>query len=158
MTTPDNDMLPGERDGSDGEGGEGQKVKPYQKILKSPWFIPTAVVIVLVVFVLLSPRMAGSPPHLESVTPARGKPGDVMILTGRNFGSPRDTSEVRISGISPTSQDYGEWTDTRISVTIPDDAPSGIVYVVTKSGRSGGLLFINQADIPQPATGASRPR
>ncbi|HEY9593687.1 MAG TPA: transglutaminase domain-containing protein [Spirochaetia bacterium] len=157
MTTPDNDMLPGEQEGPDGEGGEGQKVKPYRKILKSPWFVPTAVVVVLVVFVLLSPRMAGSPPHLDSITPTRGKPGDVMILTGRNFGGIRETSEVRISGISPTSQDYGEWTDTRISVTIPDDATSGIVYVVTKSGRSGGQLFINQADIPQPATGASRP-
>ena len=101
--------------------------------------------------------MAGSPPRLDSITPTRGKPGDVMILSGRNFGNPRETAEVRISGISPTSQDYTEWTDTRISVRIPDEATSGIVYVLTKSGSSGGLLFINQSDIPQPATGASRP-
>ena len=132
-------------------------VKPHQRILRSKGFIPTVVVVTLVVFVLLSPRMAGSPPRLESITPPRGKPGDVMILTGRNFGNPRETAEVRISGISPTSQDYTEWTDTRISVRIPDEATSGIVYVLTKSGRSGGLLFISQSDIPQPATGASRP-
>ena len=31
------------------------------------------------------------------------------------------------------------------------------MYVLTKSGRSGGLLFISQSDIPQPASGASRP-
>jgi transglutaminase-like putative cysteine protease len=133
------------------------KVKPHQRILRSRGFIPTVVVVALVVFVLLSPRMAGSPPRLESITPTRGKPGDVMILSGRNFGNPRETSEVRISGISPTSQDYTEWTDTRISVRIPDEATSGIVYVLTKSGRSGGLLFISQSDIPQPASGASRP-
>jgi hypothetical protein len=133
------------------------RVKPHQRILKSAWFIPTVVVVVLAVFVLLSPRMAGSPPRLESITPTRGKPGDVMILSGRNFGNPRETSEVRISGISPTSQDYMEWTDSRISLRIPDEAASGIVYVLTKSGRSGGLLFISQADIPQPAMGASRP-
>lgn len=162
MTDLDNlDMSPGgapsHTTGSGDEEDDKKKVKPYQKLLKSPWFIPTVIVVVLVVFVLLSPRMAGSPPHLDSITPTRGKPGDVMILSGRNFGSPRDTSEVRISGISPTSQDYGEWTDTRISVTIPDEATSGIVYVVTKSGRSGGLLFINQVDIPQPALGSARP-
>jgi transglutaminase-like putative cysteine protease len=133
------------------------KVKPHQRILRSKGFIPTLVVAALVVFVLLSPRMAGSPPRLESITPTHGKPGDVMILSGRNFGNPRETAEVRISGISPTSQDYTEWTDTRISLRIPDEATSGIVYVLTKSGRSGGLLFISQSDIPQPASGASRP-
>ena len=143
--------------GSAAADGDQDKVKPHQRILKSTWFIPTVVVVALVVFVLLSPRMAGSPPRLESITPTRGKPGDVMILSGRNFGNPRETSEVRISGISPTSQDYTEWTDTRISLRIPDEATSGIVYVITKSGRSGGLLFISQADIPQPALGASRP-
>jgi hypothetical protein len=68
------------------------KVKPHQRILRSKGFIPTLVVVVLVVFVLLSPRMAGSPPRLESITPTRGKPGDVMILSGRNFGNPRETS------------------------------------------------------------------
>jgi len=140
-----------------GDGNEQEKAPPHQRILKSAWFIPTVVVVVLVVFVLLSPRMAGSPPRLESITPTRGKPGDVMILSGRNFGTERETSEIRISGISPTSQDYMEWTDTRISVRIPDEANSGIVYILTKSGRSGGLLFISQADIPQPALGASRP-
>jgi hypothetical protein len=107
------------------------KIKPHQRILRSKGFIPTVVVVALVVFVLLSPRMAGSPPRLESMTPTRGKPGDVMIISGRNFGNPRETSEVRISGISPTSQDYTEWTDTRISVRIPDEATSGIVYVLT---------------------------
>jgi hypothetical protein len=143
--------------GSAADDDEQGRVKPHQRILKSAWFIPTVVVVVLVVFVLLSPRMAGSPPRLESITPTRGKPGDVMILSGRNFGDSRETSEIRISGISPTSQDYMEWTDTRISVRIPDEATSGIVYVLTKSGRSGGMLFISQADIPQPALGASRP-
>ena len=142
--------------GGNGQGA-GNPIKPHQRLLRSKGFIPTVVVVALVAFVLLSPRMAGSPPRLDSITPARGKPGDVMILTGRNFGYPRDTSEVRISGASPTSQDYGEWTDTRISVTIPDEAASGIVYVITKSGRSSGLLFINQADIPLPASGSARP-
>jgi len=141
----------------DGKGPDGEQVKPHQRLLRSKGFIPTVVVVVLASFVVLSPRMGGSPPRLESITPTRGKPGDVMIVTGHNFGQHRDTSEVRISGVSPTSTDYGEWTDTRISVTIPDEAASGIVYVITKSGRSSGLLFTNQGDIPLPASGSARP-
>jgi hypothetical protein len=140
---------------SDAAGEE--KVKPHQRLLKSKGFIPSVVVIALVVFVLLSPRIAGSPPRLDSITPSRGKQGDVMILTGRNFGAPRGTSEVRIAGASPTSSDYGEWTDTRISVTIPDEAASGIVYVLTKSGRSRGMLFVSQTEIPVLASGSARP-
>ena len=138
----------------DPDGDEGDKVKPHQRILRSTWFIPTVVVVALIVFVFMSPRMGGSPPHLESIVPSTAKPGDVVILTGRNFGVTRDTSEVRISGIAPTSTDY-TWSDTRISVRIPDEATSGIVYVITKSGRSGVLLFINPADIPVLASGAT---
>ncbi len=145
-------QRPGETDGEE----EKDKVKPHQRLLRSKGFIPSVVVVVLIVFVLLSPRMAGSPPRLDSLTPARAKPGDVMILSGHNFGNSQEGSEVRISGISPTSQDYTEWTDTRISLRIPEEAGSGIVYVLTKSGRSSGLLFISQNDIPQPASGSSR--
>ncbi len=154
MTREDRASSAGE---TGGKGTGSDQVKPHQRLLRSKGFIPTVVVVALAAFVLLSPRMAGSPPRLESITPTRGKPGDVMIVTGHNFGQHRDTSEVRISGVSPTSTDYGEWTDTRISVTIPDEAASGIVYVITKSGRSSGLLFINQGDIPLPASGSARP-
>ena len=151
------EIAPEAEAGEPGEAAGEAQIKPHQRLLRSKGFIPTVVVVALVAFVLLSPRMAGSPPRLDSITPTRGKPGDVMIITGRNFGVPRDTSEVRISGVSPTSKDYGEWTDTRISVTIPDEATSGIVYVITKSGRSSGLLFINSSDIPLPASGSARP-
>jgi hypothetical protein len=154
MTREDRASSAGE---TGGKGTGTDQVKPHQRLLRSKGFIPTVVVVALAAFVVLSPRMGGSPPRLESITPTRGKPGDVMIVTGHNFGPHRDTSEVRISGVSPTSTDYGEWTDTRISVTIPDEAASGIVYVITKSGRSSGLLFTNQGDIPQPASGSARP-
>ncbi len=145
------------------EGGEGDgegtqdRQKPHQRILKSKGFIPTVVVVGLVLFVLLSSRLVGRPPQIDSITPTSGKPGDVMIITGHYFGSSRTTSDVRISGVSPTSSDYVEWTDTRISVTIPDEATSGIVYVITKNGRSGGLLFINRDQIPVLASGPAKP-
>jgi len=138
------------------KGGKAQP-RPHQRILKAKSFIPTVVVIALVVFVLVSSRLAGRPPQVDSITPSSGKPRDVMIITGRGFGAARNTGEVRISGISPTSSEYGEWTDTRISVTIPEEAGSGIVYVITRNGRSRGLLFINRDQIPLLASGPARP-
>jgi hypothetical protein len=142
-----------------GGNGQGQKdrQKPHERILKSKGFIPTVVVIGLVLFVLVSSRLVGRPPQIDSITPTSGKPGDVMIITGHYFGAARATSEVRISGVSPTSSDYVEWTDSRISVTIPDEATSGIVYVITRNGRSGGLLFINRDQIPVLASGPAKP-
>lgn len=138
-------------------GSEGEKPqKRYQRILHSKGFIPTIVVAGLIFLVLLSSRLAGRPPQIDEITPRIGKPGDVMIITGRYFGRERGGG-VRISGISPTSGEYIEWTDTTISVVIPDEAGSGLVYVITKNGRSKGILFTNSAQIPVPATGPSRP-
>jgi Transglutaminase-like superfamily/IPT/TIG domain len=153
------DVVDVDAAGQAGGNGQGETdgQKPHQRLLKSKGFIPTLVVVGLVLFVLLSSRLVGRPPQIDSITPTSGKPGDVMIITGRYFGSSRTTSEVRISGVSPTSSDYVEWTDTRISVTIPDEATSGIVYVITRNGRSGGLLFINRDQIPVLASGPAKP-
>ncbi len=134
-----------------------EQVKPHQRLLRHKGFIPTVVVLALAAFVLASPRMGGSPPRLDSITPSRGRPDSVMILTGRNFGPSQETSEVMISGITPTSSQIREWTDTRITLDIPPDATSGLVYVITRNGRSSGLLFINQDDIPQVALASVRP-
>jgi hypothetical protein len=123
----------------------------FRRIVHAKAFVPGVVVVGLVCIVLLSSRLAGRPPVVDAITPAAGKPGEVMIITGRWFG--RERGEVRIAGISPTSSDYSEWTDTRISVTIPEEAGSGLVHVVTSNGASRGLLFINRDEIPVVASG-----
>jgi hypothetical protein len=138
-----------------GEDGTPQKV--HRRLLKSKGFIPTVVVAGLLLIVLLSSRLTGRPPQVESITPKVAKPGDVMIVTGRYFGARRNTADVRISGISPTSSEYGEWSDTRISLSVPDEANSGLVYVITPNGRSRGLLFINREQIPVLAPGSAKP-
>ena len=125
-----------------------------RRIVHSKPFVPTVVVVGLVCVVLLSSRLAGRPPVVDAITPTAGKAGEVMIITGRWFG--RERGEVRIAGISPTSSDYSEWNDTRISVTIPEEAGSGLVHVVTSNGASRGLLFINADDIPVLASGPGK--
>ncbi len=146
-------QVPGPAAGEDGTTPQ----KVHRRLLKSKGFIPTVVVVGLLLIVLLSSRLTGRPPQIESITPKIAKPGDVMIVTGRYFGARRNTAEVRISGISPTSSEYGEWSDTRISLTIPEEAKSGLVYVTTPNGRSGGILFINREQIPVLAPGSAKP-
>ncbi|HUJ74201.1 MAG TPA: hypothetical protein VL359_05050, partial [bacterium] len=95
------------------EGAE-DSIKPHQRLLRSKGFIPTVVVIALAAFVLASPRMGGSPPRLDSLTPAKGRPQMSMVLTGRNFGATQETSEVRIAGLSVTESQIKDWSDTRV--------------------------------------------
>ena len=147
--------LRGEPNPAGGNGAAGPKA--HQRILRSKGFIPTVVMAGLLLAVLLSSRLTGRPPQIESITPAVAKPGEVLIVTGRYFGPRRNTAEVRISGISPTSSEYGEWSDTRISLTIPEEANSGLVHVATPNGRSRGLLFINREQIPVLAPGSAKP-
>jgi hypothetical protein len=144
-------------EGAPPEGEE--QAKPHQRILKSKSFVPTVVVLGLLCVILLSSRLAGRPPQIDAITPRSGKPGEVMIITGRYFGDLKggNPGEVRISGISPTSGEYIERTDTRISVVIPEEASSGLVYVITKNGKSKGLLFTNREEIPVLASGPARP-
>ncbi|MBN1686309.1 MAG: IPT/TIG domain-containing protein [Spirochaetales bacterium] len=88
------------------------------------------------------------PPVLTSISPSIGTPGGVLVLSGRNFGSVRGNGSVSISGKRPTSSSYLEWTDTSISVQIPEDTGTGLVYVTTRLGRSDGILFTNKNRIP----------
>ncbi len=143
-------VIPGAPSGEEGEP------EPWtiSRIVHAKAFVPTVVVLALVLVVLLSSRMAGRPPVVDAITPSAGKPGEVMIITGRWFG--RERGEVRIAGISPTSSDYSEWSDTRISVTIPEEAGSGLVHVVTANGSSRGLLFVNRDEIPVVAAGPGK--
>jgi hypothetical protein len=136
--------------------GEEDEPEPWtiSRIVHAKAFVPTVVVLALVLVVLLSSRMAGRPPVVDAITPSAGKPGEVMIIAGRWFG--RERGEVRIAGISPTSSDYSEWSDTRISVTIPEEAGSGLVHVVTANGSSRGLLFVNRDEIPVLAAGPGK--
>ncbi|TVR00880.1 MAG: hypothetical protein EA403_11260 [Spirochaetaceae bacterium] len=105
--------------------------------------------LVLVAALLLVIRVSSSPPVIESITPEIGRPGDVVTITGRNFGSERSRNSVRISGRTPTASAYLEWSDRRIRVRLPAEVISGLVYVHTANGRSNGVLFTNGDHLPE---------
>jgi transglutaminase-like putative cysteine protease len=101
--------------------------------------------------------LSGQKPIIEALSPSVGLPGDTLLITGRNFGAERDRSSVSIAGSLPTSGNYEEWTDTHISLQIPEGTKSGLVYVQTQSGRSRGVLFTNKTQVPEILEGPSAP-
>ena len=127
--------------------------KPSIPIYKRKEFLYAAVFVALVVFLLLASRIAGRPPVVESITPRIGYPKDVMVITGRFFGRNREGGEVAVGGSRLVSGDYLEWKDNQISLRIPDDASSGLVRVITRRGKSRGILFTNREQIPVVISG-----
>lgn len=90
-------------------------------------------------------------PVISSISQTKSEIGDVITLSGNNFGSLRNNSQVIFTGKShaisnqewiPCSefdQDYILWSDQEISVKVPDGAETGFLYVQTPKGISNKL-------------------
>lgn len=115
---------------------------------RKPWVLPILIFLFFLLLFLFTSRYAERPPRIDSITPQIGLPGTVMVIKGRSFGPLRDNGEVSIAGIRPVSSSYIEWSEDRISVRIPEDVGSGMVFVSTRAGRSNTLLFTNKTHVP----------
>ncbi len=91
-------------------------------------------------------------PHIDSIVPPVGSPGDVIVINGKNFGETRDMNYVEIAGTRMTSSSYISWTDSSIKLVLPANVKDGLVYVGIKNARSNPSLFANEVDIPVPVT------
>src|SRR5208283_3680638 len=80
-------------------------------------------------------------PVITSLSPATGQAGSTVIISGSGFTVGEGTgSGVSFNGV-PGEVTLGGWTDTSITVFVPDGVTSGPV-TVTKSGvTSNSLLF-----------------
>ncbi|GAH77381.1 unnamed protein product, partial [marine sediment metagenome] len=125
-----------------------EQKKPQGPFYKRKGFIPLLLFLFLLTLLFMSTRLTGRPPQIDSITPRIGYPGDIMVVQGKFFGDTRNGGEVVISGYSPISSEYLEWTAERISLRIPEDVHSGLVYVQTKKGRSKETLFTNREQVP----------
>jgi transglutaminase-like putative cysteine protease len=92
-------------------------------------------------------------PVITSIDPKIGRMGEVITLSGSNFGESRDESYVTIAGISPTNSSYYLWQDNLIILKVPELGESGLVYVRSKGKMSNGVLFSNSASVPRPVDG-----
>ncbi len=117
--------------------------------------LPFVILAFLLLLLFLNVVITGKAPEIDSIEPKIGLPGEVLLIKGSHFG--RERGRVGISGIFPVSSAYLEWSPERISVRIPEDAGSGLVYVMTSMGRSDGVLFTNKNDIPVVLRGGAAP-
>lgn len=87
-------------------------------------------------------------PLITAITPPIGSPGDVIVISGNNFGSQRDTSFVEIAGSRITASGYLSWSNTHIHIALPSNVQDGLVIVETDAGTSEPHFFANKEDIP----------
>ena len=107
----------------------------------------------LTIFILLLFSCDSKIPIITSIDPKIGRMGEVVTLTGSNFGETRDEAYVTIAGIAPTNSSYLSWKDDVIIVRIPELGESGLIYVHVDGKKSNGVLFSNSAIVPRPVEG-----
>ena len=77
------------------------------------------------------PVSVASGPVVTSISPASGGPGTFVTITGSNFGLVQSTSIVSYAGVTVTPV---TWSDTQISLKVPDNAPNNGNFVVVVNG------------------------
>jgi len=102
----------------------------------------------------------GLQPRIVSISPQSGAPGNLLTITGNNFGISRDTSGVFFSWdydsvsfnpyaiiepefieVSEIELGYESWSQREITVRLPDGAVSGNFEVRTTHGKSRPYYF-----------------
>lgn len=114
------------------------------RLLAAPAVILAALAVVIVV---LYPTMPHDP-VLSDITPRIAAPGDTVTLHGKYFGDEREGADVYIAGARLVSSSYLDWSDTAITLVIPEKVESGPLFVKTNRGTSSSLLFTNFDDVP----------
>lgn len=108
--------------------------------------------ILLIAIILLITAFIGTTakkePHISSINPPVGLPGDTLTIKGENFGSSRGSSYVELAGSRLTASGYTSWSDREIKITLPANVQDGLVVVGTSTGRSEPGFFANKAGIP----------
>ncbi len=89
------------------------------------------------------------PPKIDEISPSIGKADDLVTIYGDHFGKAQGSSFVTFNGDpSPVRvTDYGSWTDTSITLQVPESAVTGDVHVITDAGSSNGLPFEVSQDL-----------
>ena len=120
-----------------------------------------------------------SVPIITELSLAESAPGQIISISGRNFGSSRGESNVYFSArregereesvpnldgydtnvetqkysgfITPSEADfdYEYWSENEIRVRVPDGASSGSVFVATSEGRSALQPFLVRSRVGQ---------
>ncbi|MDR1108857.1 MAG: IPT/TIG domain-containing protein [Spirochaetaceae bacterium] len=121
---------------------------------KSSAFIPMISLVLCVLGGFGLTACEEPPPFISSISPRLGIPGELLIISGKNFGESQDKSYVTIAQIFPTMSSYIAWTDTEITLRLPEFGESAMVYIQRGNKKSNPALISNRTGLPQPVPGA----
>ncbi len=76
----------------------------------------------------------GNPPEIKYIDTDKPRPRQTIGLNGINFGDTQGPNFVIFNGV--VAEHYNNWSDTKISVDVPDNASSGDVYVYVNGQMS----------------------
>jgi hypothetical protein len=94
-------------------------------------------------------------PSITSISPVKLYPGQDLTITGTSFGGTGSTSDIYIDGIkiNSSSLEAKTWTDTKIVVTVPNTANTGVVYVKIKEDVSNSVNLEVDRSLPTKMNG-----
>lgn len=84
-------------------------------------------------------------PYIEDLDLNIATAGEILAITGRNFGDSQNGSYVTFGGAQAT--EYVSWSDIKIRVVIPDEAQTGDVIVHVGAEQSNGVPFTVQSKV-----------
>jgi hypothetical protein len=103
------------------------------------------------VYCLFENNTAPPPPSpvVASLSPTAGTVGQVVTITGSNFGATAGNSRVTFNGTQATPS---AWSTTSITAPVPTGATTGSVVVTVGNLASNGVTFTVQTPPPASAT------
>lgn len=125
----------------------------FYLLRKYPLYRAVLAVIVVAVLLFLTvivPASAHKVPHVTAISPQVGNPGDELTVYGIDFGDEKEDSYVEIGESRLTSSACLDWSDTKIVLKLPLNVRDGLLYVVTRGGRSEPKIFTNKTIVPVP--------
>lgn len=156
MSGSGSDPAGGESPRAEGDGGRPSRSRRLGRLAAKAFFL------ILVLAGLATGLSFGYRyfvrPSIERLSPVVVEPGSRVTIEGRNFGAQRGDSRVEIDGVVPTTSSYISWGPNSIELRLPPSAESGLVYVITRQGRSNARLFLNRSRLPVPAKGEGQGR
>ena len=89
-------------------------------------------------------------PVINGLNPSVSESGELVTISGQNFGTMRSDSFVELGGNRLVSSAYSTWTDEQIQFIVPYNTNDGLLYVITPDGRSNPVVFTCRTTIPVP--------
>jgi hypothetical protein len=132
--------------------GSSTQTQKKNKFYRRQEFIPILIFIILFFLLAISTSLSGYPPSIEKISRENNINSYIVKIYGRNFGDKKSSSEVFIQDLAVTASAYLKWSDNLIIIGIPKEIKSGLLYVISKAGRTNGVIYTNPDEIPEPVS------